>query len=326
MVDLESRCESPYDDFKHRMRFFLRFAVPHPIPYQGSKRRLASAILSHIDGEPYEQLIEPFAGSAAITLAAAQRGRFPRFLIGDRLEPLVNLWQAIIDDATPIANEYERLWNAERKRPIQGFYEIREQFNRDKEPAKLLYLLARCVKNAVRFNPTGEFNQSPDKRRTGTRPDVMRKNLFGAHKLLHGRAQAICADFLEVFQEAQPGSFFYLDPPYQGTSDGRDCRYFCGVTRERIIEGLEVLNRKGIPFILSYDGTCGDKSYGERLPIELASRILLDVGRSSQATLNGQDHITVESLYISHRLIPACADNGVMSLHAFDDQRSISFA
>jgi len=303
----------------------LRFAVPHPIPYQGSKRRLAAAILSHVGAGPYGQLVEPFAGSAAITLAAARRNVFERFLIGDVLEPLVNLWQAIIDDPTSIADEYEHLWNEERKRPIEGYYEARDQFNRDHDPAKLLYLLARCVKNAVRFNPSGEFNQSPDKRRTGTRPDLMREEILAAHQLLHGRTRVVCADFLELFEAAQPGELFYLDPPYQGTSEGRDSRYIGGVTRSRMIEGLEILRRKGIPFILSYDGSCGDKTYGDRLPSELGLRLLLDVGRSSQATLNGKDHATIESLYISHNLAPACADNMALDLRAFDDQIPLTF-
>ena len=91
-----------------------------------------------------------------------------------------------------------------------------------------------------------------------------------------------------------------------------------------MIEGLNVLNGRGIPFILSYDGSCGDRTYGDRLPRELASRILLDVGRSSQATLNGQDHVTIESLYVSHNVIPATADDRTMGLHEFDAQLSMA--
>ena len=166
----------------------------------------------------------------------------------------------------------------------------------------MLYLLARCVKNSVRFNPSGQFNQSPDKRRTGTQPKTMRADLNAAHRLLRGRAQAVTSDFMTLFEEASPGDFFYLDPPYQGTSEGRDQRYFESVSRERIIDGLALLNEKGIPFVLSYDGSCGNMNYGEPLPADLADRVLLDVGRSSQATLNGKDHVTIESLYISPSL------------------------
>jgi DNA adenine methylase len=304
----------------------LPFTVPHPIPYQGSKRRLATAILSHVPNGQYKRLVEPFAGSAAVTLAAAYHGKFGSFVIGDRLEPLAQLWQNVIDDPTETADKYEELWLRERERPIDVYYEIRSEFNADRDPSKLLYLLARCVKNAVRFNPAGDFNQSPDKRRKGTHPKSMRAELGAAHRVLAGRSKAACADFVELFGNAETGDLFYLDPPYQGTSEGRDSRYIGGVSRERMIEGLEILNAKRVPFILSYDGFCGEKTYGDRLPASLASRLLLDVGRSSQATLNGRDDKTIESLYISHELVPASKDDMLLTLRDFEDQRSMAFA
>ena len=278
----------------------MRFSVPHPVPYQGSKRRLAEAVLSHVPAGRYTRLVEPFAGSAAVTLAAASRTKFSSYLIGDALEPLIRLWEMVIDDPTEVAAQYDSLWHRERRKPIEAYYEIRSEFNADRKPAKLLYLLARCVKNAVRFNPAGEFNQSPDNRRTGTRPHLMKAELFAAHRILAGRCQAVHADFLSLFQRAQAGEIFYLDPPYQGTSEGRDRRYVAGVSRDRMMEALTILNEKRIPFILSYDGSCGERQYGDPLSSTVAHRILLDVGRSSQATLNGRDDVTMESLYVSH--------------------------
>jgi DNA adenine methylase len=229
----------------------LRYSVPHPIPYQGSKRRLATAILSYIPSGKYKRLVEPFAGSAAVTLAAASSKTFSSYLIGDALEPLVGLWSMVVACPGQAADQYADLWHRERAKPIDAYYEIRSEFNADRSPAKLLYLLARCVKNAVRFNPSGEFNQSPDKRRQGTRPQLMRDELLSAHEILKGRTEAVHGDFFQLFLSATEGDFFYLDPPYQGTSDGRDQRYFAGLSRERMIEGLTILNQKGIPFILS---------------------------------------------------------------------------
>jgi DNA adenine methylase len=299
----------------------LRSSVPHPIPYQGSKRRLAAAILSHIPATRYKRLVEPFAGSAAVTLAAASHRKFSSYVIGDALEPLARLWQSVIFDPAPIAEQYEVLWLRERKQPIDAYYEIRSEFNADRSPAKLLYLLARCVKNAVRFNPAGEFNQSPDKRRTGTKPQTMKEALFGAHRLLAEKCDAVHSDFLPLFMNSHEGDFFYLDPPYQGTSDGRDRRYISGVSRDQMIEALTILNEKRVPFILSYDGFCGERNYGEPLPEAVAHRLLLDVGRSSQATLSGRDDVTLESLYVSH-LIPASRSHGAtVSLSEFESHQ-----
>lgn len=301
----------------------MRYLVPHPIPYQGSKRRLAAAILSLIPAGQYTRLIEPFAGSAAITLAAASRKYFSSYVIGDALEPLIHLWAAVITDPTEVAKEYDNLWNRERKKPIEAYYDIRSEFNIDREPAKLLYLLARCVKNAVRFNPAGQFNQSPDKRRTGTRPALMKAELFAAHRVLAGATQAVHGDFLSLFSSATEGDFFYLDPPYQGTSGGRDQRYISGVSRDQMIEALGILNAKGIPFILSYDGSCGERHYGSPLPETVAHRLALDVGRSSQATLNGRADVTIESLYVSHLLPSTHKLSTTLSLGEFDEQRRL---
>lgn len=62
--------------------------IPHPIPYQGSKRKLASAIDRHLP-ESIATFYEPFAGSAAMTIHAAHNRRASRFVIGDSLEPMV---------------------------------------------------------------------------------------------------------------------------------------------------------------------------------------------------------------------------------------------
>ena len=47
--------------------------APHAIPYQGSKRKLADVILQHVENVDIDKFYEPFAGSGAITLAAASR-------------------------------------------------------------------------------------------------------------------------------------------------------------------------------------------------------------------------------------------------------------
>jgi len=285
----------------------MRHGTPHPIPYQGSKRLLAPAILSFVPSRRFRRLIEPFAGSAAVTLAAAQRNLFREYVIGDVLSPLAEIWRAILTEPTKLSAAYRDLWESQlRGDPIARFNDVREQFNRDNDPAKLLFLLARCVKNAVRFSSAGQFNQSADRRRRGTHPVTMAKEIDGAHRLLKGRCQVVCGDFGSLLRDAVDTDLVYMDPPYQGTSAGRDSRYIKGVERALMIKTLEKLTERRIEYLLSYDGECGGKVYGEPLPAHLnASRVLLEVGRSSQATLNGKDHRTVESVYVSSGLATA---------------------
>lgn len=107
-------------------------------------------------------------------------------------------------------------------------------------------------------------------------------------------------DWRETTADAGPGDFVYMDPPYLGTSIGRDKRYHQQLTQEALCEGLKELTRRGISFALSYDGMTGGREYGPPLPDALGlTRLLLHAGTSSQATLSGRKEETVESLYVS---------------------------
>lgn len=280
--------------------------LPHPIPYQGSKRRLAQRILSVVGQQRFATLYEPFAGSAAITIAAGSANLAERFLLGDTLEPLTELWQSILNAPEQLADEYERVWTAQLAAPAEHYLAVRDDFNENGEAAQLLYLLARCVKNSPRFNGAGQFNQSPDHRRRGMNPAKMRGEIGGAANVLAGRTSAECADFAELLATATPSDLVYMDPPWEGTSQGTDKRYREWLTRERLIAVLEDLHERGVPYLLSYDGRHGDKQYGEPLPDSIgANRLELDAGRSSQATLNGRAVTTYESLYVSTLLTVA---------------------
>ena len=95
-----------------------------------------------------------------------------------------------------------------------------------------------------------------------------------------------------------------MDPPYQGTSGGRDARYCSGVDLSALIGFLAELNAQGAMFVLSYDGRKGSKTYGRTLPEELnLVHVLIEAGRSTQSTLLGQRDVTYESLYLSSALI-----------------------
>lgn len=276
--------------------------VPHPFPYQGSKRQLAREILACVPDAP--RLVEPFAGSAAVTLAAATLGRAGTFWINDAHGPLARLWSAIIDTPAVLSDGYAELWEAQHGQEREFYDTVRERFNTGHEPAYFLYLLARCVKAAVRYNSRGEFNNSPDNRRLGMHPATMRANIHRAAELLAGRATVTATDYTTVIDRTTPADVVYLDPPYQGVSAVRDHRYCGGVEYPAFVAALAGLNRRGVAYLVSYDGRTGDKVHGRPLPDELGlTRYELEAGVSSQATLLGRSERTVEALYLSPALV-----------------------
>jgi DNA adenine methylase len=272
--------------------------LPHPIPYQGSKRRLAERIGVFVPAQ-IDTWFEPFAGSAAMTLWVARHRAVRRIVLGESLAAMAGLWHAIIQSPEATGAQYRDIWCEQSRRGGDYFDDVRARFNASGDPVDLLYLLCRCVKNAVRFNREGAFTQSVDRRRLGVRPDRMAAAISGASALLRGRTEIRAADWLETLGEAAPADFAYLDPPYLGVSEGRDRRYAQPMPRARLIGGLAGLHERKLRFLLSYDGRTGEQQFGETLPDGLGlARVELRAGRSTQATLHGRVVETVESLYI----------------------------
>lgn len=281
-------------------------AAPQPFPYQGSKRALAAPIRARLDAlaaaRPFRRLVEPFAGSAALSLAAAGDRPGLAFWLNDAHPALAALWRGILADPGGLAAGYARLWAGEPAAAAANYAAARAAFNADPvgDPARLLYLMGRCVKAAPRYNASGHFNNSADRRRLGATPAAVRARLLAAAALLAGRTEVTCRDYAAVLADCGPGDVVYLDPPYQGVSGRRDGRYACGIDHAGFCDRLADLGRRGVPHLVSYDGRTGDKGFGPPLPASLGlTRVELPAGRSAQATLLGRDAATVESLYLS---------------------------
>lgn len=285
----------------------MQARLPHPVPYQGSKRALASRIGLFVPRD-IDVWFEPFAGSAAMTLWALEARVARHYVIADVLAPIAALWQSIIEAPTETVQRYSEIWSGQKPGDRGYFNAVRARYNAGGDPVDLLYLICRCVKNAVRFNAAGHFTQSVDQRRLGMAPKRMATAIAAASALMRGRTEVRHGDWLETTADAGLRDFLYLDPPYLGTTVGRDRRYVRQLQQADLTAGLEGLRARGVRFALSYDGMTGRKTYGAPLPDALGlTRLLLDAGTSAQATLSGRSERTVESLYLSPGLRPPSA-------------------
>ena len=282
--------------------------LPHPIPYQGSKRKLAPIISRYVP-EGVETFFEPFAGSAAMSIYAAHHRRAARYVVGDSLESMVLLLRSIVEKPEETAARYREIWIGQRNAGPNFFNEVRDRYNDSRDPIDLLYLICRCVKNSVRFNGGGRFTQSVDKRRLGMHPDKMQRAIVGVSSILRHRTEFRVGDWQETVKDAGTKDFVYMDPPYLGTTIGRDKRYHQQLKERVLVVGLKELRRRNVPFALSYDGMTGGREYGPALPQSLGlTRHLLRAGISSQSTLNGRNEETIESLYVTPGLAESVDD------------------
>ena len=297
--------------------------APQPFQYQGSKRVIASAILSKLDMRSYSLLVEPFAGSAAVSIRAAMEGKVNSLWLNDANEPLIDLWNAILHDTENLIEQYTATWAFQKYDPKEYYGIARKRFNSHPEPADLLYLLSRAVKGAIRYDSVGEFNQSPDNRRLGTRPAELARRLRKISSVMKSCTFTSSIDYRDLIHRYEPGQVWYMDPPYEGVSKQRDSRYVSTICRDEFEEFLGHLNDQGVPFLLSYDGRTGEKTYGQPLPSELGlERVEILAGRSTTSTLQGRDEQTVEALYLS----PVLEVSSLTGEDAGAGQMAIDFA
>ena len=225
-------------------------------------------------------------------------------ILNDTNAALTSLWTQIIDEPQLIAEQYAVLWRAQQDNPRAFYDTIRSEFNATQRPELFLYLLARCVKAAIRYNSSGEFNQSPDNRRLGSRPARMAQQIQLVSSILRGRTELRNDDFRNALHDASPSDVIYMDPPYQGVSTNRDRRYAEVLGYDEFADALASFNRRNLSFVISYDGRTGAKKHGKPLPPSLRlTHFEIDAGRSTQDTLAGGKARTVESLYLSPALV-----------------------
>jgi DNA adenine methylase len=281
--------------------------VPHPFPYQGSKRALAHAILRFLPADT-ATLVEPFAGSAAVSIAARYARLVERTVINDVNGPLMAMWQRIVSDPGELADQYEEMWNESLVDPKAFFLAKRNEFNKTNDSATLLYLLNRIVKGAVRYGRTGLFNQSADNRRLGAKPSTVRERLTRTSKVM-AQTQVHSGSYESLLIEAGPTDVVYMDPPYQGVTNVADHRYMSGLVREDFERALREANENDVSYIVSYDVVREDNKYGERLHDDLGlDHLHIVAGRSAQSTLGGGSEVTVESIYLSPALVARLKD------------------
>lgn len=254
--------------------------------------------------DDFDRLIEPFAGSAAITIASAFYFKASHFIINDINEPLARLWDNIINNPKTIIKQYHDIWHGQHGKEEEYYYQIRNKFNETRKPEYLLFLLAKCVKAAVRYNAQGDFNQSPDKRRLGRNPQMMRDDILRVSHLLKGKTEIYSTDYSNILDLAASDDLIYMDPPYQGTGLNGGFNYAGNIEFDNFVISLFELNHKNIPYILSYDGRTGDKTFGNPLPDKLnLTKIEINAGSSSQATLLSRKEITYEAVFLSPALL-----------------------
>lgn len=279
---------------------------------QGSKRS-QSAVIQRFIPDDTELVVEPFCGSAAVSIGVMQGGLAKSALIADLNHDIVRLWRQIVEEPELLVTNYAEVWAGQFSvdgvagGPRGYFNAVRDRFNdagpNERSEADFLFLLNRIVKAALRYGKSGRMNQSADSRRAGAKPSTVAQRVLETQKIMRD-ATILHGDWQYTLAQATPRDVVYLDPPYQGTTNTRDQRYVSGLSVEMFEKGLRHAVDNGLSLIISYDALAGPRIYGR--PLDPSLGLLgFDVvtGVSAQGTLLGRKLEAHETLYLSPALV-----------------------
>lgn len=266
-------------------------AYPAVIKWSGSKRLVAEQLATRCP--ICKNYFEPFVGGGAmIPFARAQHG-----YASDIIPELIDLWTNIKEDPNHVAVEYARRWNQMQEEGPDVYYQVRDSFNRTRNCFDFLFLTRTCVNGLIRYNERGEFNNSLHLSRSGINPVTLQKILQQWSVCLR-KIEFFNTDYRECLSNARKGDFVFLDPPYGGTKDRYTRTEF---NLQEFYKELERLNSIGVKWMLTFDGTAGDRTYDFAPPTDIyKEHYYINTGNSSFTRLmDKKKDIIQESVYLN---------------------------
>ncbi|MBQ6423395.1 MAG: Dam family site-specific DNA-(adenine-N6)-methyltransferase [Prevotella sp.] len=263
------------------------------IKWSGSKRTVASQL-----GEfflPAKTYYEPFVGGGAMMpFAKSEKGK-----AGDIIPELIALWNEIKYNPQNVATEYELRWNRLQKEGYQVFYEIRDTFNKNKNPFDFLFLTRTCLNGMIRYNSAGEFNNSLHLTRPGIAPKRL-ASIINQWNFHLKKFNFLNADYRESLEDVKAGDFVFLDPPYGGTKSRYTKTPF---SLPDLFHTLDLLNSKGVNWMLTFDGSSGERKYSFAPPEELyKSSFRIRTGKSAfRKVVDKVQEDILETVYLNYK-------------------------
>ncbi len=177
------------------------------LKWPGGKYRLLSRIRGVL--RPGKRLIEPFAGSAAVSLNTD----YDTYLLADTNPDLIGLYRQLLEEGSAFISYCRGFFDA-RNNTGETYYAYRDEFNETRDArrksALFLYLNRHGYNGLCRYNAKGGFN-TPFGRYD--KPYFPEKEMLAFIR----RAPSITlqqAPFDVSMARARPGDVVYCDPPY----------------------------------------------------------------------------------------------------------------
>lgn len=227
------------------------------LKWVGGKRQLVTNIEAVLP-QKISTYYEPFVGAGAVLFHIQPK----KAVINDRNAELINVYQVIKDHPEALVAALKT-----HKNESDYFYTIRawdrngtyKERSKIEKAARIIYLNKTCYNGLYRVNNSGEFNAPFGKYKN---PNIVNESTIQAvsEYLKNNDVQIYNEDYELTLAKIKKDAFVYFDPPYQPISKSSNfTSYNKGGFNEaeqiRLKEVCDVLNKKGIRFLLSNSAT-----------------------------------------------------------------------
>ena len=224
------------------------------IKWVGGKGRLLHQLTPLLpSGVELMRHVEPFTGGGALFFSRQPE----RALLCDINPALVRTYQTIRNDVYGVINSLSKL--AAKGNSEETYYAARTSYNSttkksDREHTALfIYLNKTCFNGLHRVNKKGEFNV-PHGRYANPRI-LDTEGLLAASEALQN-AEIKRAGFEDLLENARPGDFVYLDPPYAPLTETANFTAYAqdgfGAKEQTMLRDVyRALDRRGCRLMLS---------------------------------------------------------------------------
>lgn len=229
--------------------------IKSPLNYMGGKYKLLPQLLPLFPND-IRVFVDVFAGGGNVGINVNAE----KLVLNDNLIYLIDFYKYIKQKSKSdiiffIENRIEKLNLSQNN--LNGYLELRKQYNENKNPIDLFVLAAFSFNHQIRFNNSHKFNTPFGKERSSFNPN-MKKNLLGfIDRLQKNNIELSCLSFEDFnFDNLNEKDLVYCDPPYLITTgtynDGKRGFSGWGESDEiKLLNMLDDLNNKNIKFALS---------------------------------------------------------------------------
>lgn len=184
------------------------------LKWAGGKSKLVPFIASHLPASTRKRLIEPFSGSAALSLAL----EFDSYLLNDINTDLINLFSILKTEKQAFIN-YTRSFFVPENNNETRYYDLRDLFNHSADTAEraalFIYLNRHTFNGLCRYNSRGGFNSPFGRYKSPYFPEAEMQGFVQKA----ARMELTCGDFQAALDAAEHGDIVYCDPPYAPLSE-----------------------------------------------------------------------------------------------------------